>query len=192
MLAQRFQLLALGHLDCPNLPGFDTFAYQRGRALAEIDDLLRNLAPRRYHQIVQGESAAAGEPLTPQSTGPTSDLPPSSTPVGGGGSGDPDSPGGIGDSTGGSGNPPSKSHPPKPPHEGGGGGDEGGSGTAPPAASPPSTGGGEQQPPPEQGGDGDEEASAGKGESGQQSVLSPALDGTCTVPAVSKLLCTPR
>lgn len=195
MLAQRFQLLALGSLDCPTLPGFDTFAFQRGKALNEINDILRNLAPRRYRKIIESEggtAAAAGETgpqgslapsLTTASAPP--ELPSPSPPADGGGSGNPAPPGSSGDSPDGAGNPPSKSHPPANEGAGGDGGQEGGSESPASGAPPP------PPPPPEQGGGG-EESGGGSTASGEQSILSPALDNTCNLPLASKLLCTPR
>jgi hypothetical protein len=187
MLAQRFQLLALGNLDCPDLPGFDTFAFQRAKALTEIDRILQRLAPQRYRQIIGAQKDATEDgPIgaVPPATALAPELPSFPSPGGGGGTGGkPGSSGGHGDSTGEPGNPPPKNHPPpKPPSEGGSGG-----GQAPP--SPPANSG-EGQPPAGGGGQG---GGAGQEEPGPpENVLTPVLESTCLLNPVDNLLCVPR
>lgn len=191
MVSQRLYLLASAGLECSKLPGFDTFPFLRARALQEIEEILRRLAPNRLRIGTTPAPGQVGGSAPSPAVAALPELPPQTLPGDSGGTGDPDPSGGHGDSTGGSGDPP-KSH--SPPGGtggggggadegagGGGGGDEGGTGESP----PPASGGAEEPPPPvtEEGG---EEAG------GQQSVLSPALDNTCNLPVVPKLLCTPR
>jgi hypothetical protein len=92
MVAQRATLLALGGLRCAEQRGFATFPYLRGKALAEIDEILREKAPRRFRELVEAEHRGEGEApvqlpppstsgsLPPPGTGPVAG-PPSPTPT---------------------------------------------------------------------------------------------------------------
>lgn len=69
IVGQRETLLASGHLDCPEIPGFDTFEYLRGKALAEIDRILLKQAPHKAHKLgVTPTAGALGVVSTPQPT----------------------------------------------------------------------------------------------------------------------------
>ena len=177
MLAQRFQLLAVGDLMCPDLPGFATFAYLRGKAINEINDILRRLAPKRFREIAEHESQMTASPADASSPpiATTTLPPPSSLPGVGGDTGKPDPPSSPGGSHGGSGAPPRGEQPSKPPQ-----GDDGPTVIVnPPPASPPNP---PSQPPPQE----------LLPEPGQQSVLSPTLDQTCQIGPLGALLCIPQ
>jgi len=164
MLAQQATLLSLTTLDCSALPGYATFPYQRGKALQEIEAVLHRLNPQRFPASI----AAPAESTAPVIAA-VPDLPASSAPANGGGSGESDPPGGHGDSPGGSGN----SSPPKPKGK-------------PPNPVPPSTPTSPVEEPVEP-----QEPEASRGRR-QQSIVSPVFDQTCSVRALARLLCTSR
>lgn len=58
--AQREQLIATGSLDCTSLGGFATFSYLRGKAIAEIEEILRRLAPGKLHRALEQEHSTMG------------------------------------------------------------------------------------------------------------------------------------
>lgn len=193
--AQRVTLLLVGPLDCPSVDGFATFPYLRARALNEIERLLGHYASDKLKREFGVRRVPSSPRHAPVAAATSPNLPSPSTPADGGGIGKPGPSGGKGDSTGGPGIPtspphhhphhPSKPHP-SPPAEEGGGHEETTPVTAPvqqPPSQAPATGeeGGEQAEPPSE-----------AANEHSHSVLSPVLDGTCDLPVVSGLLCTPR
>lgn len=56
MIARRAQLVQASRLNCTELPGFETFPYSLGRALAKIDALLQREAPQRLRNIESDEA----------------------------------------------------------------------------------------------------------------------------------------
>lgn len=59
LLAQRATLLAAGYIRCPSIPGFETFPFLRAQALAEIDRIIRRLAPRRFRFLPPRDTEGA-------------------------------------------------------------------------------------------------------------------------------------
>lgn len=183
--AQREQLIAAGGLTCPNLPGFATFSFLRGKAIAEIEEILRRIAPEKLRAVRSHTDDTA-----------SSQLPLSSTPVDGSGTESAGSPQ-RGEQPGDSASPPASSppshehpshhHPPAPGQtgsppatSGGGGGSETASGSGEqPASGTEETGGGDSG--------GGEETPAGQDESTVGKVVGKVCDtvGEVKVPAVT-------
>lgn len=173
--AQREQLLAVGDLECPTLPGFATFPVLRARALLEIETILRRLAPEKLRQAL-GTSAPSTQsnPAIAETPSPTTVTAPAGAPTK--------------PSTGHAGGHEHPQHEPSSPPGGGkgtGGGDdesgaEGPSGEPPPeettTSNPPAT-----SPPPE------EEPTA----TAKPGVLDPVLNTVCEVTHGIQL-CSPR
>lgn len=51
LVGQRETLVVSGNLSCPDIKGFDTFEYLRGKALAEIDQILLRQAPHKARSL---------------------------------------------------------------------------------------------------------------------------------------------
>lgn len=108
LLAQRATLLNVGDLNCSAIPGFASFPYLRGRALDEIERIIRELAPKRLPRPERTRIEASRDdtiipaaalPPAPPAAGPVASVPgdgtgyspPDSGGVGRGDQGDDDS-----------------------------------------------------------------------------------------------------
>lgn len=126
--AQREQLLVVGDLRCPSLPGFATFPYLRAKAINEIEVILRRLAPEKLkHALGVNDDTSAPATAAPENVA-ANVLPSTSTPADAGGNDGGSGPRGGGASPGGSSPHPSPSppqhHPPPPGTGDGDGGSE--------------------------------------------------------------------
>lgn len=69
MAARRALLLSLGGLRCAEQKGFATFAFLRGQALTDIEEILRRLAPRRFKELIEGERGGRVRSALPEAPG---------------------------------------------------------------------------------------------------------------------------
>lgn len=92
MLQQRETLRGAGDLNCTKLRGYAKFDYLRGKALVELDEILHDLDPQRFHRhrhLAGGDGNELGAVLSPSGSAPVTSAggadSPATTPAGTGG-----------------------------------------------------------------------------------------------------------